>query len=171
MRTIKVLSLLFVSCMFMQCCYMMPVTSAAQNHELINISGEATIYPGQSLTRISGIIMHICAVQSATFIGTLNGEVKVKWQIFMNMVTGEMKTVGIGTFDGYMFKDTLYEKSGSFTFITVGNGVGNSFHNEWTIIRGFGGLSHIHGHGTLSGTISETGTYQGTYSGIIFFSQ
>jgi len=148
----------------------MPITSATPNHEVINVLGSATIFPGEPIFHYSGIILHINAVQSATFSGTFEGVVEVEWHIIINGISGQMKTVGMGNFTGYMFKDTPDEKWGTFTFTTVGNGIGFNFYNEWNVIKGTDGLSNIHGKGTLSGTISLTDTYEATYSGLVFFS-
>jgi len=169
MRTVKVLSLLFVSLMLFQFYAVAPVANATPDSKLIPISGDVIISKGmQPLwpSHTSGNITHIFAYQSATFSESLVGDVVVYWHISQNTETGEMKTVGLGTFTGTLtFNDTT--KSGTFTFITVGWGIGWTFYNEWRIIRGTDGLSHIHGKGTLDGDLSG---YTGSYSGLVFFS-
>jgi hypothetical protein len=141
-----------------------PVASAAQNHQLIPVSGSVTISPGIPLwSHTSGNLIHIFAMQNAIFSGSFVGNVVTYWFITENLVTGEMKMVGGGTFTG-----TMEGKSGTFTFTTVGWGSDPTFHNEWNIVKGTGDFSHIHGKGTLDGDLY---TLTGSYSGSIFFSQ
>jgi hypothetical protein len=162
MRTVKVLSLLFVSLMLFQFYAVAPVANATPNLKLIQVSGEVNILPGQILwTHTSRDIIYIIAYQNASFLGSFKGLVVIRWFITENWQTGEMKTHGVGTFTGKMDG-----KSGTFTFTTFGWGIDPTFHNEWKILKGTGGFSNIHGSGTLDGDLE---TQIGSYSGSIYF--
>lgn len=141
---------------------MVPYVSAAPNQKFIPITGTAVIgEENPSSILFSGPIAHIIATQGATFSGSFKGTVEVHWSILENLKTGETKDVGLGTFTG-----TLDGTSGTFTFVTTGLGIGDTFYNTWIIIGGIGGFSTLHGKGILTINITaETGEY----SGDIFF--
>lgn len=163
MKTVKVLSLLFVSLMLVQLYAMAPVASATPHHDSIQVSGDIKIHPGKILwSHTSGDITYIIAKQSATFFGSFKGLGVIYWYITENSETGVITTVGVGTFTGNMDK-----KTGTFTFTTVGQGLWWTFQNDWVITGGTKGFSKIHGDGTLEGNLV---TLTGSYSGSVYFS-
>lgn len=161
MRTVKVLSLLFVSLMLVQFYANVPVANATPNSKSIQVSGHALISEGIPLWgRISGDSMYIFAKQSATFDGSFEGNVVVYWFISQNLITYETKAVGVGTFTG-----TMDKKSGTFTFTATGWGF-STIHYEWKIISGTRDFSHMQGEGILD---VDVGSLLGNYSGSVSF--
>jgi hypothetical protein len=161
MRTVIILSLFFVSLMLVQFSNVVPVANAMPSSTPIIVNGDARVSLGTPLwIHISGANMYILATQSATFIGSFEGNVVVRWFISQNIYTNEIQVVGIGKFTG-----TMNEKFGTFMFTATGSGI-EIIHYNWKIIGGTRDFSTIRGEGSLDVNV---GTLLGVYSGSVFF--
>jgi hypothetical protein len=164
----KGLSIILLSLLFIQLCILVPnvTASTCPKPTQIPISGSAQVFPGTPISPIYNLghnLTLVIATQDAIFYsGSFVGNVNVRQSSLSNIFTGQTTIFGVGTFTGQM---TANLKTGTFTFIMTGGGITTLYLN-WVIIGGTGGLSTLHGSGTL---IINAITGAATYSGSVYF--
>jgi hypothetical protein len=89
------------------------------------------------------------------FVGTTLGTATV----VIDLSTGSGVFSGMQTFTG-----TANGVAGSFQMSFSAEITGfTSFHGQFTILTGSGGLSNLQGQGTIAGIVNVSGTYSGTF--------
>lgn len=135
----------------------LPTVHATQ---IISGSGPFSTTVISSVTSlVDGIaVIHETFTLSLTgfFVGTTLGTALV----VIDLSTGSGVFHGMQTFTG-----TANGVAGSFQMSFSAEITGfTSFQGQFTILTGSGGLSNLHGHGTIAGIVNVSGTYSGTFT-------